>query len=278
MANRKRRAELAKETLTILEQGYYQSPNGNQINIAESIKASVEGSILYRPQDYQTLANSYSNLGGRYETEIEVVNETSFSGATRLLQEGYKNIAILNFASAKNPGGGFLGGSQAQEEALARASAMYPCIVQMTEMYTTNRANRSCLYLDYGIYSPKVCVFRDDEDVLLEQPYEVSIITMPAVNAGAVKPKERPQIAPTMKRRIRHVLWMALADDNDAIVLGAWGCGVFRNDVSHMASYFSEVIREDARFKGAFKKIVFSVLDWSKDKRYLTPFQSVFGT
>jgi len=69
----------------------------------------------------------------------------------------------LNFASAKNPGGGFLGGGSAQEESLARSSGLFPCINQMQQMYETNRAYRSCLYTDHMIYSPRVPVFRDDE-------------------------------------------------------------------------------------------------------------------
>ena len=66
-----------------------------------------------------------------------------------------------------NPGGGFLSGSQAQEESLARATALYPCLAQMTEMYETNRQLNSPLFTDNMIYSPEVPVFRDDDDILL---------------------------------------------------------------------------------------------------------------
>lgn len=99
-------------------------------------------------------------------------------------------MLALNFASARHPGGGFLGGSQAQEESLARASGLSPCLNQFQEMYDTNQRFSSCLYTDHMIYAPDVPVFRDDDDRLLEEPFLVSILTAPAVNAGAVRRNE----------------------------------------------------------------------------------------
>ncbi|WP_259391506.1 TIGR02452 family protein [Paenibacillus sp. 1011MAR3C5] len=120
-----------------------------------------------------------------YDTIIEVTEETTLAAAARLAKEE-EEICCLNFASAKHPGGGFLTGARAQEESLARASGLYPTIVQMKEMYSHNAWQRICLYSDYIIYSPKVPVFRDDSGVLLDKAYPVSIITSPAVNAGVV--------------------------------------------------------------------------------------------
>ncbi|MCP4113573.1 MAG: TIGR02452 family protein [Desulfobacteraceae bacterium] len=51
------------------------------------------------------------------ETVIEVTTESTLEAAHRLIKEyNCNHIACLNFASAKNPGGGFSSGSQAQEE------------------------------------------------------------------------------------------------------------------------------------------------------------------
>lgn len=147
-------------------------------------------------------------------------------------------MACLNFASAKNPGGGFLGGSQAPEASLARSSGLYACISPM-EGY--DAANRSCgtpLYTDHMTYSPGVPVFRDDAGRLLDEPYLVSFITAPAVNAGAVsknRPAEVPQILPVMRRRAEYTLKVALDNGEKHLVLGAWGCGVFRNDPAGVA-------------------------------------------
>jgi uncharacterized protein (TIGR02452 family) len=62
---------------------------------------------------------------------IEVVNETTLQGIAALHEEGAERIGALNFASAKNPGGGFLNGSEAREESLARSSALYASLQQV---------------------------------------------------------------------------------------------------------------------------------------------------
>lgn len=75
-------------------------------------------------------------------------------------------------------------------------------------------------------------VFRDDEDRLLEEPWEVTIITSPAPNAGAIaknEPEAVDEIVPTFRRRIEQVLSAAVVFDQATLVLGAWGCGVFGN-------------------------------------------------
>jgi uncharacterized protein (TIGR02452 family) len=142
-----------------------------------------------------------------------VVNDTTLSVANRLVSENrYQHVACLNFASAKNPGGGFLGGSQAQEESLCRASALYGSLVHQTEYYEYNRKRRTALYSDYMIFSPNVPVFRDEQGKLLENPYLLSFITAPAVNAGAVRknePKKVNQINSIMLSRAENVLAIA---------------------------------------------------------------------
>ena len=98
-------------------------------------------------------------------TRIRVVNSSTLSAAQQLhAAHGPERIALLNFASARNPGGGFLSGSQAQEESLARASGLYASLSRMTDYYGANRRSKSAPYTDHLIYSPRVPVLRDEED------------------------------------------------------------------------------------------------------------------
>jgi uncharacterized protein (TIGR02452 family) len=211
-------------------------------------------------------------------TRITVRNETTFEAIARLSGSG-DHVACLNFASAKNPGGGFLNGALAQEEALAAASGLYPCLLQAPEYYERNRGNRSTLYLDIAIYSPRVPFIRDDEGNLLEKPAFASVITAPAPNAGAIvqnEPANLQKVEPTLRRRAELVLAIAANENVHRLILGAWGCGVFRNDPKMVAKVFGELLRE--AFQGVFEEVVFAVYDRSEDQRTYSAFDGMFNS
>ncbi len=234
--NRKQRAAIAQETLDILEQGFYHSTNGDRVNLVADLATAKNQTLHYRVEDFEAVFEQCDRHPPRSEsTTITVTNETTLDAAYRLVvEQGQTHAMALNFASAKNPGGGFMGGSQAQEESLARATGLYPCLTQHMAFYQTHRQQRSTLYSDAMIYSPAVPVFRDSEDVLLEQPYMLSILTSPAVNAGALRQNARKsdcaQIESVMLARVEKALAVAMVHGHRTIVLGAWGCGVFQND------------------------------------------------
>jgi uncharacterized protein (TIGR02452 family) len=257
--DRNNRMKCAQETVAICEAGFYLAPSGKRIEIGALTRSAIEGTILYSPESHP---RSDTNQGS-VVTSFEVVNETSFSALQRLDGKG-GHIGCLNFASAKNPGGGFLTGAQAQEEALARSSALYPCLLKAPQYYERNRANRSTIYLDLLIYSPLVPFFRDDAGVLLERPVLASVITAPAPNAGAVmqnEPRNAQAVEPALRRRAELVLQVARAHGIESLVLGAWGCGVFRNDPKMVATVFADLLKPQGTFAGAFAKIVFAVFD-----------------
>ncbi|MGF7535574.1 TIGR02452 family protein [Bacillus mexicanus] len=164
----------------------------------------------------------------------------------------------MNFASAKNPGGGFLRGSNAQEESLARSSGLYVSISTQQKMYEESKKCKNAMYTDYMIYSPDVPVFRDDDGGLIE-PYNVSFITSPAVNTGIVKSRDKHitqyHIDIVMKKRIEKILAAAIVNGHKHIVLGAFGCGVFKNSPEIVAKYFDEILIKGPRFKTNSKKL-----------------------
>ena len=248
MASRSTRAEVARQTLAILEDGGYSLPGGSEVSILDELDRARSGSVVLAPEEFGAILRRRDRVlddrGERPNVELEVANETTLSAAGRLLrEEGTDRVMALNFASAKNPGGGFLNGSQAQEESLARASGLYACISPLQSMYEANRLHRSCLYTDHMIYSPDVPVFRDDDDRLLVEPYPVSFLTAPAANAGAIRtnePGDSTRIEPVMRSRIEKLLALAVVHGHETLVLGAWGCGVFRNDPELVAAWFGD--------------------------------------
>ncbi len=262
--NRLNRKSLAEDMLRIVECGEYEPRPGVVVRIADAVEAAVGETRLFTPSELNRLTKWAPEPveGG---TRIEVCNETTLSAAHRLVvEEGLGEVLCLNFASAKNPGGGFLGGSQAQEESLARSSALYACLTAAPMYYEVNRSCRTTMYTDHMILSPDVPVFRLDDGGLLDEPYEVSFITAPAVNAGAVarnEPRCIEQIVPTMRRRIAMVLALAASEGYKQLVLGAWGCGVFRNDPEEIAGLFAEQLLAGGVYAQCFERIVFAVLD-----------------
>uniref|UniRef100_A0A914X1B2 Microbial-type PARG catalytic domain-containing protein n=1 Tax=Plectus sambesii TaxID=2011161 RepID=A0A914X1B2_9BILA len=231
-------------------------------------------------------------------TLFEVTNETSLRACRRVIvEEGAFNgslVACLNFASAKNAGGGFLRGAKAQEESLARSSSLYASLTcpAAALYYEFNRAikpNRG-IYSDHLIWSPNVVVFRDDDCSLLSQPFTVNFITSPAVNAGVYKrfapvnKKEEKnddnnyasdELNVTMRRRVRTVLATALERQQRCLILGAWGTGCFQNESDHVVDWFHEALTGD--FADCFERVIFAVLDDTADKKKLAVFLNRFG-
>ncbi len=273
--SKSKRAVIAKDTLEILKRGYYINEEGTKIDIQKTQTYSEENTYLYTPEELLELIETQNLSTSGRETIFEVTGETTLNAVRRLVVEGMKNVLCLNFASARNPGGGFLGGAQAQEESIARATGLYPCQLKASNYYETNRKTKTCLYTDHMIYSPKVPLIKNEAGDLLEKALEVSIITAPAVNTGVVKRREFSnidKIEPTMRRRIDQVLAISKKHGHKVLVLGAWGCGVFQNDPREAALWFEEALRE--KYAGQFKRIVFAI--YARNERFITPFRERF--
>jgi len=273
MNNRRRRARVAKETVEILDQGYYQTKSGSRVDIEDDLNFAVENTRLYRPEELEELEPKPSV---NTQSSVRVINTITLEAAKGLIEAGKKNPFVLNFASARNPGGGFLNGSGAQEESLSRKSGLYACISQINEYYRENKLSNTALYTDYMIYSPRVPVFRDKEDQLIDSPFYVSILTAPAVNRSAVKsnePENLPEVKPVMDRRINRVLKVAEDNNHVSLVLGAWGCGVFGNSPKEISELFNKNLSGDSAQSFGFQDVVFAVLDRSTTRKTFKTFQ-----
>jgi uncharacterized protein (TIGR02452 family) len=277
--NREYRQQLAQGTLDAIERGFYETPSG-QVDFAAAQQAAQASSQLYRPTCVAGLLSEFApTVPPGPPAEVRVYAATTLAAAARLATE-FDRVGVLNFASARHPGGGFLGGSQAQEESLARSSGLYPCLTQFTEMYAYNgRPASTGLYSDYLIYSPGVPVLRHDDGEWLAQPLQLDILTAPAVNAGALasnSPELLPQLLPTMRQRLRLVLAVAARHEIEALVLGAWGCGVFANDPAQVAQLFAEALADPA-IRGRFRRLDFAIFDPKPPHAVLRAFEKALA-
>ncbi|MGF1527656.1 MAG: TIGR02452 family protein [Candidatus Competibacterales bacterium] len=266
---------IAQETLTITQDGAFTAPSGKVVHFAPAQRRAEDATVLYRPDELPGLLAAQPPDGGGFPT-VEVTDETTQAAAHRLVVwEGCRDLVLLNFASARNPGGGFLNGAKAQEEDLARCSGLYLCQLKQPDYYAANRAEPSLLYTDHIIYSPRVPWFRIDHRSLLEDYFPASVITAPAPNAGQVlgrDPTAQPEIGRTLRRRAGYVLAVARDNGHRTLLLGAWGCGVFRNDPAVVADAFGQWLQSPT-FRGCFHRVVFGVYDSSPGQGTLKAFQ-----
>ncbi|MEH1059069.1 TIGR02452 family protein [Micromonospora sp. CPCC 206171] len=247
--DRTERAALAAETDRLVAEGRY---------------GRVPAATLHLPDE------PLPEPGPAGPSTMEVTDETSLAATRRLAGTPDGRVACLNFASAKKPGGGYATGAHAQEESLARSSALAASLRTAPEFYAYHRARPDPVYSDRVVHSPDVPVFRDDSGRLIA-PYRVAFLTAAAPNAGALRePVDLPGV---LRRRAGRVLGVALAHGHRRLVLGAWGCGVFRNDPRQVAAAFADLLGPGRPYAGRFDLVVFAVPDATNRG----PFAAAFG-
>jgi uncharacterized protein (TIGR02452 family) len=271
--------EIARETLEVQDRGSYRTAAGT-LEIGAAQRAAVAGTRLFRPAELASLLTSGApGSAGQFEPTFAVTAERTQDAARRLVEEeGAADLVLLNFASARNVGGGFLNGARAQEEDLARSSGLYRCLETQPEYYDVNRRTSSLLYTDHIIYSPGVPWFRAGSREFLERPFCAAVITAPAPNAGQYLRRDdasQSELMSTLVRRAGYVLAVAEARAHRTLLLGAWGCGVFRNRPQDVAEAFMSQL-EQTRFRHSFRRIEFAVYDPAPGQPNLTAFRQRF--
>lgn len=208
-----------------------------------------------------------------------------------------QKVCVHNFASATNPGGGILKGSSAQEEAICRCSTLYFNISEpeIVEKYHNlhkrmiREEKMDVTYNDDCIYTPGVVVFKSDigtPQILNECDwYTVDIITCAAPNlrpdsSNIMNPDSGTgQVILTSEtlrnmhvKRMHRILEIAKLENEDVVILGAFGCGAFYNPPQIVAEAMKIVLEE---FKYDFKTVEFAVFCTEKDARNYEIFKQV---
>lgn len=240
--------------------------------LVESKENSCDKTIIYF--ENQDIVNMTDTVFGT--TSVSVSKCRTFESA-KILNSAYPHdkIAVLNFASATNPGGGVKNGSSAQEEQLCRCSTLYPTLAQTRvyqSFYQFHRDNRNNLHTDDCIYSPEMIVFKSDED-FPKTLNESDWFTVDIISCAAPNLRENPNnkyndddaqpvkisdddLTKLHEKRARRILDVARANGVSVLVLGAFGCGAFKNNPVCVATAYRNVLDE---YKGKFKHIEFAV-------------------
>lgn len=246
---------------------------------AEQTKELLPNILALRPQDppigYYCQYSRVRALNPQYNpnlsTQIEVINDDTFDTAIRLgnvigpsSTSNGKNVCVLNMASEKHAGGGWLRGALAQEEELCYRSSL---------SFTLKRRFYPIAARD-ALYSPTVVVFRENFTnghrlMDLQRPESlpsVSVISIAALRRPSVNNRLSPpryvRVADreAMKEKMRTTLRIAAFNKHRKLVLGALGCGAFGNPKDEVATCWVEVLQEQ-EFRGWWENITFAVLD-----------------
>lgn len=231
----------------------------------------------------QVLANDQQP---RYSQDALIVlsDKRTFQAA---MQYSDKKVAVLNFASATNPGGGVVGGSNAQEECLCRTSTLYANLTDREMMRAFYQPHRQQLrsgqmdftYNDDLIYTPDVVIFKSDTAFPTTLPehhwQKVDVITCaaPNLNYGSQMILQ-DELAQIHENRCRKILAVAQAKNVEVVILGAFGCGAFGNPPEIVAKGMIRAIQD---FSKAFQTIEFAIYCPPYDQRNQIAFQKVLS-
>ncbi|KAG1746386.1 hypothetical protein EDB19DRAFT_1905842 [Suillus lakei] len=190
------------------------------------------------------------------KSEVSILEISTLDGARLLFNTlssrstSFGRIAILNFASATRPGGGFLNGAQAQEESIARSSTLYPSLMtdSAQRFYRLHTRDRNGGFYHHAmVYTPSVMILKDDTGNWAS-PFEADVLTSAAVNAGDVRKKTRDEvelaeiekpIESVMKERMARILFLFEQQGAENIVLGSFGTGARDTGIRFIAVVFA---------------------------------------
>ena len=291
--NAAKRRRIADETLAAIERGEIQL-QGSTYRFRDVISYSIDNTIFFPPDSILTTWSTAAPASSSTSpAQLELCEGSTLQRAGVLLQELNANVAgdgasparigVLSFASATKPGGGFLSGAQAQEESIARASTLYTSIITPTanQFYQLHKKDRRGGFYSHAmVFSPSVIVLRDDAGGWVP-PHQIEVVTSAAVNAGVVRERAEEnssrdvgaRIEGVMRERMARILFLFELQGLRNIVLGSFGTGVFRNDVSMIADIWYDLLAEEgARFMHSFDRVVFGIID----KRTAERFKAVF--
>lgn len=278
--DREKRIEIFEDTLRYCERNKC---------LLKAVQQTRQNTVLYKEplKECSRIAEKVYE----YPANISVSLERTLESAYRLHSEYKKErIGVLNFASATNPGGGVIRGSNAQEESICRSSSLYPCLTTpdlQRDYYAYHKAQNNPLYSDACIFAPGVIVFKTDNGLpelrAEKEWFSVDVISCAAPNLrkNALNHKRfdnrvtlmtDEQHRRLLEKRIRGILQVAVLHHIDILVLGAFGCGAFCNSPYVVAEVFKEVLKE---FEFLFKEICFAVYCTPASKRNYNIFRQI---
>ncbi len=220
-----------------------------QDDYATAIAYSVNNSFVFDAEIMYSIESPASLFAEPGAVTRQYVLQDTTTNAIFRLKDVSEVPIVLNFASYTNPGGCFLEGSKAQEECLCHSSFLYNVLTHFQEYYDWNNSHKNRgLYMHRAIYSPEIYFFNKTATLCGDKDIrKVDVVTCAAPNNSlrlrykSFTPEENTS---TLKDRIKFIRRICLETGRKTVILGAWGCGVFRQDPCEVASLFKEIFSD----------------------------------
>lgn len=260
-------ADIFKNTMKKINEDSY---------LFESVENSIKNEYILFDKDAVSLDAEPSNK----KADIIVSPLRTFEAAGKYRG---KKVCALNFASSKNPGGGVVNGANAQEECLCRISTLYPCLADsniFNEFYLPHRSMFSdTLYNDDLIFTPGIVWFKTDTASPVLMPKEdwfiLDVITCAAPNLNANFTITATELEELHRKRIEKIFITAANEGEEVLILGAFGCGAFRNPPTIVANVMKELTDKYAYY---FDTIEYAVYCSPRNPTNYNEFVKTFGT
>ena len=253
----------------------------NKFNNSNSLKALTESSI--RRQQVIKEADLVAFEANKYPApcKIYVTKNGTMQAAANYLG---KKVAVLNFASATTPGGGVEKGASAQEECLCRVSNLFLCLSDKSvwePFYQAHYNEDDNIHNDDIIYTPDVHVIKNDnyQDYSESDQFNVDVITCAAPNLrknpNNLFNVDAEELFRVHYKRAAKIMQVAASKGVEVLILGAFGCGAFRNDPVIVAKAYKEALKN---FRYTFKEVEFAIFckwDWTNYNVFCDIFNEV---
>lgn len=264
-----RLSKLGSDTAKIITLGTY-NVERTLVDISDEVHEMIENTLYYRNTALDRLEKPVNKNKPKF-----VVSNKDTVKAVEDQVSLYGSSCALNFASAKYPGGGFLTGAMAQEEAICYRTTLYGSLSNQIKAYEYSRSHlNNGLYSTWVIYSPNVRIIRDKNMNLVLDRIKFSAITCPAPNRSVYKGNIK-DVNKALYERCKLILEVAALNGEKNLVLGAFGCGVFKNNPKDVAEIFYKIL-VDEEMMYYFDNIEFAILGNGMDSNF-REFNKKFG-
>lgn len=247
----------------------------NDAALKKSVQTSIEGTKFYDAENYPKLPEKICD-----KTIGTVIKGRTLETAGNLRGKNpTAKIAVHNFASATNPGGGVVNGSRAQEESICRCSTLYPVLdtkENWNRYYSFHRKRQDSIYTDACIFTPNITICKSDIDLPQRLPQSdwvtVDVMTIAAPNLRYTTCSDA-ELLKLHEQRARHMFTVLASHGVEIFVTGAFGCGAFKNNPYVVAQAYKNILPE---FDGYFKEIIFAIYCSPREMKNFEAFRDCF--